>query len=116
MAELITVACKLPQGLVLELGGKTVNVNGWRNSEAKIFSGYGITENVDKDFFDKWLKVHKNQPYVKNDLIFSQGGKDSAQAKAAELAEIKAGLEPLSQEKPMPGIEKDKEAMKQKQE
>ncbi|EKN4095946.1 hypothetical protein AB1E84_002405 [Yersinia enterocolitica] len=104
MSEVLTVGCKLPNGLVLEQDGYQVELNG--SNSSLVFGGYGLTEGVNKDAFDKWLSVHKDQPYVKNDLIFAQAKTNSAQAKASENAKVKSGLEGLPQDKPMPGIEK----------
>ncbi|HFF9139736.1 TPA: hypothetical protein ACQ9T4_002877 [Yersinia enterocolitica] len=104
MSEVLTVGCKLPNGLVLEQDGYQVELNG--SNSSLVFGGYGLTEGIDKDAFDKWLSVHKDQPYVKNDLVFAQAKTNSAQAKASENAKVKSGLEGLPQDKPMPGIEK----------
>ncbi|EPE4838845.1 hypothetical protein ACSIZT_004277 [Yersinia enterocolitica] len=104
MSEVLTVGCKLPNGLVLEQDGYQVELNG--SNSSLVFGGYGLTEGVNKDAFDKWLSVHKDQPYVKNDLVFAQAKTNSAQAKASENAKVKSGLEGLPQDKPMPGIEK----------
>ncbi|ELY4670902.1 hypothetical protein ACOJBQ_003914 [Cronobacter muytjensii] len=104
MAETIVVGCKLPNGLVVEQDGYTVTLNGANSSN--VFGGYGLTEGVDKDAFEKWMEVHKNQPYVKNELVFAQAKSNSAQSKANENASVKSGLEGLPQDKPAPGIEK----------
>ncbi|MGT3185588.1 hypothetical protein ACVSXV_23130 [Yersinia enterocolitica] len=104
MSEVLTVGCKLPNGLVLEQDGYQVELNG--SNSSLVFGGYGLTEGIDKDAFEKWLSVHKDQPYVKNDLVFAQAKTNSAQAKASENAKVKSGLEGLPQDKPMPGIEK----------
>lgn len=112
MAEVVTVGCKLPNGLVVEIEGYTVTLNGANSSN--VIGGYGLTEGVDKTAFDKWLKAHANQPYVKNELVFAQAKTNSAQDKAQENASVKTGLEGLPQDKPAPGIEVDKEAMKQR--
>ncbi|ELY4201963.1 hypothetical protein ACLF30_000242 [Cronobacter sakazakii] len=104
MAETIVVGCKLPNGLVVEQDGYTVTLNG--SNSSNVVGGYGLTEGVDKDAFEKWLEVHKNQPYVKNELVFAQAKANSAQSKATENASIKSGLEGLPQDKPAPGIEK----------
>jgi hypothetical protein len=114
MAETVTVGCKLPNGLVLEHQGTTVTLKGFRHPDARIIGGYGLTEGVDKDFFDAWLAAHADQPYVKKELVFAQGKANSAADKAKDQKEVKSGLEPLPQDKPMPGIEKDAEAMKAK--
>lgn len=112
MAEVLTVGCKLPNGLVLEQDGYTVELNG--SNSSFVVGGYGLTEGVDKEAFEKWLEVHKNQPYVKRDLVFAQAKTNSAQSKASENEKVRSGLEGLPQDKPAPGIEVDKEAMKNK--
>jgi hypothetical protein len=104
MSETLTVGCKLPIGLVLEQGGYKVELNG--SSSSLVVGGYGLTEGVDKDAFEKWLAAHKEQPYVKKELIFAQAKLNSAQSKASENSGVKSGLEGLPQDKPAPGIEK----------
>lgn len=104
MSEVVTVGCKLPNGLVVDIDGYTVTLNGANASN--IVGGYGLTENVNKDAFDKWLKAHADQPYVKNELVFAQAKTNSAESKAKENADVKSGLEGLPQDKPAPGIEK----------
>lgn len=105
MAETVTVGCKLPNGIVLEVdGAQPVVLNGANSSN--VIGGYGLTENVDKAMFDKWLDLHKDQAYVKNELVFAQAKTNSAEAKAKENADVATGLEGLPQDKPAPGIEK----------
>ena len=104
MAETVTVGCKLPNGLILEIGDYKVALNGANSS--LVVGGYGLTEGVDKDAFEQWLAVHAAQPYVRNDLVFAQAKTNSAQAKASENASVKSGLEGLDQKNPSPGIEK----------
>lgn len=110
MAEVVTVGCKLPNGLLIDVGGKVVHILGANSSN--VIGGYGLTENVDKEFFETWLKEHASQPYVKNELVFAQAKTNSAQSKANENAGIKTGLEGLPQDKPVDGVTKDEEAMK----
>lgn len=112
MAEVVTVGCKLPNGLLIDVGGKVVRLLGANSSS--VIGGYGLTEGVDKDYFDTWLKEHANQPYVKGDLVFAQAKTNSAQSKASENAKVKTGLEGLPQDKPVEGVVKDEEAMKAK--
>ena len=110
MAETIVVGCKLPNGLVVDQDGYTVTLNGANSSN--VIGGYGLTEGVDKEAFEKWLEVHKNQPYVKNEMVFAQAKANSAQSKASENASVKTGLEGLPQDRPVDGVVKDEEAMK----
>jgi len=104
MAEVVVVGCKLPNGIVLEVEGYSVVLNGANSSN--VIGGYGLTESVDKDAFDKWMKIHADQAYVKNELVFAQAKTNSAESKAKENADRRSGLEGLPQDKPMPGIEK----------
>lgn len=110
MAEVVTVGCKLPNGLLIDVDGKVTHLLGANSSN--VIGGYGLTENVDKDYFEKWLKQHANQPYVKGEMVFAQAKTNSAQSKAAENASVKTGLEGLPQDKPVEGVVKDEEAMK----
>ncbi|WP_277966721.1 hypothetical protein [Pantoea trifolii] len=105
MAEVVTVGCKLPNGLVLDVEGSQQIVLNGANS-ATVIGGYGLTENVDKAVFDKWLEQHKDQPYVKNELVFAQAKTNSAESKAKENADVKSGLEGLPQDNPAPGVTK----------
>jgi len=110
MAEVVTVGCKLPNGLLIDVDGKVVHLLGANSSN--VIGGYGLTENVDKEYFEKWLKQHAKQPYVKGEMVFAQAKTNSAQSKASENASVKTGLEGLPQDKPVEGVVKDEEAMK----
>ncbi len=99
----VTVACRLPQGLHLDIVKhgelrQRVTLNG--SNSAHAVAGYGITENVPKDFFDRWLAAHGELPAVKNGLIFAHAQKVSTEAQATEQAGLKSGLEPLDPKKP----------------
>ncbi|EAA3939250.1 hypothetical protein DOR63_23755 [Salmonella enterica subsp. enterica] len=115
MAEMVTVGCKLPNGIVLEVGQKRVQVAGWRNNAVKIVGGYGLTQ-VEKAFWEAWLAEHSQQPYVENGVIFAQDKVNSAAAQATEQETVKSGLEPLPQKDPAPGINRDDEVMGKPQE
>ncbi|EMB4114254.1 MULTISPECIES: hypothetical protein [Serratia] len=114
MAEQVTVGCKLPNGLVLEVDGHQQAVAGYRGEDVRIIGGYGLTP-VDKELWDAWLKIHKDQPYVKNGVIFAQDNGNSARAQAKEQEKLKSGLDPLPQNNPAPGIKRDDEAMNKKE-
>ena len=99
----VTVACRIPQGLHLDIVKhgevrQRVTLNG--SNSAHAVAGYGITEHVPKEFFGKWLADHKDLPAVRNGLIFAHAQKRSAEAKAAEQTGLKSGLEPLDPKKP----------------
>lgn len=96
MGQTVTVGCKLPNGLILEVAGKAIQINGANSS--RIIGGYGLTEGIDKDFFDAWLKQNAGLSFVKNGMVFAQSKSTDAIAEATEKAEVKTGLEPKSAE------------------
>lgn len=104
---MVTVGCKLPHGIHMDLGGKRVTLNGTNTSN--VIGGYGLTENVDKEFFDKWLATHKESPMVKNDLIFAHEKTSNVAAQAKDNAENKNGFEPIDPNKPGNGVQPVKE-------
>lgn len=119
----VTVACKLPNGLILRLFRRTVvlenvlgggqrevpvfheqrqmvRLNGWSYPQKKgprqeLAGGYGLTPGVPKDFFDAWLEQNKDADYVRNNLVFAMGSTDSARDRAKDQAEVKSGFERL---------------------
>lgn len=134
--EKVTVACKLPNGLVLRVfsmvdkdehvmggGVKTTKVaqefpervvlNGWshpQNHSARhqIEGGFALTPGVDKEFFDLWLDQNKDSDVVRNGLVFSQARTDSAASAARERKDVRSGMERLDPSKlPVKGIKTD---------
>lgn len=97
----VTIACKLPHGLQIDVKGVSLTLRG-SNSPGAI-GGYGFTQ-VREDYWQAWLAAHRTYTPVQKGLIFAHPKAQSAKAKATEQAEIKNGLEPLNSEKPIPGI------------
>lgn len=100
----VTIGCKLPCGLVMTFGGKSVELRGSRAS--RILNGYGLTENVDEEFWEAWKKAHAKLPYVKNELVFAYADTRSAQDMAQERQNERTGLEGLDPDKPGKDLEK----------
>ena len=120
----VTVGCKMPGGLILQLyemhdekeatpngfrdikvarpAGDPVRINGCAvpvggpQPKHMVLGGYGLTPGVDADFFAKWLKQNEHSMLVKNKLIFSANSRDSAESKAEEMAKVRSNLEPLN--------------------
>lgn len=88
----VTVGCKLPNGLYLDVQGKRAPLAGANSS--RIVGGYGLTE-VNKDLWDAWVKAYADSPLLRGDLVFAQGNASSAESKASEQGEVKSGLEQL---------------------
>lgn len=76
-----TVFEPLPESIVVHGVGTP---RGGARSGQRIFMGYALTEGVDKDSFDQWLKDNREQPFVKNQLIFAMPNVSDAEAKAKE--------------------------------
>jgi len=106
----VTVACKLPNGLFLELEGRervvlkgTAVPHGFPPVDV---GGYALTPNVDADFFVEWMAEYKNYAPVREGLIYAYAKPQDATARAMEMRDLKSGLEPLDPDKPGPGLER----------
>lgn len=89
----VTVGCKMPNGLILEMGEKRVVLNGANSSG--IIGGHGLTEGVDKEFWDAWSAKHATLDPVKKGFVFAHEKTANTVAEAKEKAAEKTGLEPL---------------------
>lgn len=100
MPGTLTVGCKIPSGLVLQVYemadhdepvmgggvkvikrakqiGPSVKLNGCArrlgyDTPHDIRGGVGLTYGVDADFFAKWLEQNKDEPYVTKGQVFAQ--------------------------------------------
>lgn len=107
----VTVACKIPNGLQLDLEGhKSVILKGpsvaWGAPPIAI-GGYALTPNVDADFMAAWLTVYKDSDMVKKMFVFAYPKHADASSAALEFQDEKTGLEPLDPDKPGPGLERE---------
>lgn len=97
------VGCKLPAGFLMELGSleednyRAHKLNGLNTTRIAAIDGFGITEGVPAEFFDKWAEKMKGFKCFKNGLIFKVESKDtdSFAAVAKEMKGQKTGLERL---------------------
>lgn len=101
----ITVACKLPNGVVLNQGETKVLLKGARDRDA--IAGFGLTE-VDEGFWSTWSTAHKDFPPLKKGFIFAQQKASSAAAEAKEKADVKTGMEGLDPQKPGTNLKPEK--------
>ncbi len=127
-AGCVTVACKMPRGLILRvfeefehhepvLGGGTrlvkqsrekpgaprVTIHGnaipfGRLPKFRIVGDYALTEYVDAQFWKRWWDQNQSLEMVQSNLIFACDVTEDAVARAEEQAELKSGLEPLNTE------------------
>jgi hypothetical protein len=113
----ITVGCKLPHGLHLDVkdnAGKThrITLKGAHHAnpaELQIPNGrgatFGITTGVDKDLFDRWMAEHKDFPAVKNGSIFAAESPERVKAEGGEKSKEVTGFEGLDPSKNNGGVE-----------
>ena len=114
MAEVVVVGCKLPNGLLLSVDGKTIRINGRarynmpsptrKSLNTDVEYADGLTT-VDKAFWDKWLADHKEYTPVMKGHVYASGNRNDAVAKAKDTEENLTGLEPLDPTKPTANIE-----------
>lgn len=123
MASTVTVACKIPNGLILRvfnqeeydepvLGGgvrkakravqvgNPVKIDGpavpfGMQPNSPISGGYALTAGVDADIWTKWLEQNADLDAVKNKLVFAHARQDSAAAEARENETRVSGLQPI---------------------
>lgn len=114
--QTVTVACKLPHGIILETRDAKGDVDQrvtLKGSRLKVTpagreitaghettddfgKGYGITPNVPADFWERWTAANASYaPYARG-FIFAQTDIENTRAQARELSELKTKLEPLS--------------------
>jgi len=118
--ETVTVGCKIPNGLRLQLCkphnereqglnfvrdvtvwrkyGKQVIIkgNGHASNSPDAFKyGAALTHNVDAEFMDTWMEQNAEHPAVINHLVFIANREADALAMAREFKDQKSGLEPL---------------------
>lgn len=100
----VIVGCKLPNGLIIEVGGQSVELNGANASN--IIGGHGITYNVDADFFNAWMEAHQDRDMVKNGFIFAHEEAENTEAEAREKTDNETKLEAVDPNAPNAGVTK----------
>lgn len=121
----VTVACKLPNGLWLEVSdiewikvkddtvarktniekhfvrgssaSRVMESNGSLMGETqKVVAGYGLTPGVPESFWDRWKEENKDYPPFAKGLIFAAVRDDKVRDAAREFASRRSGLEPIT--------------------
>lgn len=94
MMSTVTIGCKYPTGVLLQVGSTTFPINGSNSSE--IFGGHGITDDVPKELWDAWLAENKNHDLVTGGFIFAHESRKEVKAEAKEKATNKTKAEGLA--------------------
>lgn len=122
MAGTVTVACKIPNGLILRLfemidtnevtptgyrsikkaqpKGPQVTIAGYSRefmqaARAPIASGFALTRGVDADFWEEWLNQNQDSDCVRNGLIFAHENAADSKAQAKEHREVTDNQGPI---------------------
>jgi len=103
----VTVGCKLPNGLIIEVGGQSVELNGANASN--IIGGHGITYDVDADLFNAWLEAHQDRDMVKNGFVFAHEDAKNTKAEAREKTDNETKLEAINPDDNANGVSAAKE-------
>jgi len=119
----VTVACKLPHGLILRvfrkverqmpvMGGgfrtesvhepleQTYTVYGWSHPQnaaphCTIVGGYAMTPGIPKEHWDLWMSQNKHSDMVKNQMIFAYDSMAKATGESKDRAGVKSNIERL---------------------
>lgn len=124
-SDTVTVGCKVPNGLICRVfemvsANEPVLGGGYRETKMAqpvgqfklngcataigerpkhdIRFGYGITENVNTELWEKWLEQNKDSDVVKAGLVFAAAKANDTIAEAKEKKKLKSGMEPLDPE------------------
>ena len=122
MPGTMSVACKIPNGLMLRvfapdkvmvpvMAGGVKETTRWRptawsqklngpaqktgRSRAIVMHGFGLTHGVDADQFALWLEQNKDTEMVRRGLVFGQAKSNDVIQQAAEHRTELTGLEPI---------------------
>jgi len=100
MAGKVTIGCRMPNGLQLDVPGlPSVTLAGKNHQWSEDFpflDSAGYTE-VDADFWAKWAEEHKTYPPLRDGLIFQAKNLTDAKAMAAELKDLTTEMDGMPQ-------------------
>src|SRR5215469_7005941 len=104
--ENVTVACKLPNGVHLDLRNEAgrpiarVTLKGFAFPREAGFipdyavaGGYALTAGVPKSFWEQWLKQNAGLDLVTKGFVFASSRYDRVRDQAKEREDLKSGLE-----------------------
>lgn len=90
------VAVPLPDEYVLN--GTAINMGAIQAGnlpEHQIIGGYGLTSDIPRDFWERWLHDNRTTDLVKNRVVFACDDNRAAASEARNSRAIKSGLEPV---------------------
>lgn len=96
----LTVACKLPNGLHIQVPGTKIDIKLHGAHSAFAVGGHGMTRGVNPQ---EWARVEEffaGAKWLKNELVFAMKSPKSAADKAEDMAENVTGFEPVDPDEP----------------
>lgn len=104
-AKLLTVACRLPHGLVIEVGKfgsenyRQMKLNGPFSKNANgdraiTINGYAFTK-VPEDVWNEFYRTHKTAAYLMNRAVYAEDADEKAKEASANVGG-KTGFEALN--------------------
>jgi hypothetical protein len=102
----IKIGCTLPHGLVLDVRGNKVTLNGANQYTefTRLIGTHGTTD-IDASFWEAWKKENAENAAFVNGFIFETKDESSAKSKVKDI-EKKTGFEQLAPDSN--GVETDK--------
>lgn len=99
----VTVASKLPFDFIAEVGDVKVTFKGATVTDGMgekfLSGGFGLTPDVDEDFYLQWLERVGDFAAVKNGAIFAEASVEAAKGASEERKkQVKSGLEQKTEE------------------
>ena len=90
----IKIGCTLPHGIVLNVNGVNVTLNGQNqfHNMTNRLDTHGVTE-IDKSFWDSWKKENREMDAFKNGFIFEAQNDAEIEAKRKDVG--KSGFEQI---------------------
>lgn len=121
MSKLLSIACRLPHGLVIEVGKpggenyRQMKLNGpfSKNADgagAITVNGYAFTK-VPEDFWNEFTAKHKGAAYLINRAVYAESDADKDHSETDKTGG-KTGFEAINPDMPGKDIEADQDHLK----
>lgn len=99
-ANFVKVACKMPQGLDIQIPGRREHVRLHGLNSRYVVAGYGMTD-VDVSLWTQVESLYEDAAWMVNGNVFAMPNAASARDKALdEHEDVKSGFERIDPKKP----------------
>lgn len=94
-SDTLTIACKLPQGLDIQLPHHRIHLKLHGTHSPFAVAGHGMTRGVKAADWAVIQEVFKEAAWLKNETVFAMRDPESAADKAEDRKEINVGFDPI---------------------